>query len=111
MHRKPETRWQRFLRWIGRKLMPARGIHARPAETGELPVYVDEAEEVVYTDELGNEYDYDDYNEWCLEDEADGGPFFDPRKTRGDYSIDRYYRDNIPVPRTAPRARPYVKVA
>lgn len=35
MHRYGDSLWGRFLRW----LMPANGVHAKPEETGELPVY------------------------------------------------------------------------
>ena len=83
MHRRPKkSRWQRFLRC----LMPAQGAHARADETGELPV-------------LGKD------------SPSRREPPPDPRATRADYSIEHYYRNNIPAPRQPPRARPYVKAA
>lgn len=41
MHRYGDSLWQRFLRW----LMPADGLHAKPEETGELPVIEADYEE------------------------------------------------------------------
>jgi hypothetical protein len=96
-HSNRRSLWDRFLRW----LLPANGAHARAQETGELPVYEDE--------ETG--YAPEGYDEWSPDDEPDGGPFFDPRQTRADYSIEHYYRDYQPSVYASPLTRPYIKAA